>query len=404
VNTDSEQPLELIPPKTVSPVTPEGLEGLVKISPEKRDELDSRVKEFLSIILSEPPQSDAFKTKVEGVHTLANSDIKAAAQISNRLLDQPEKALQGGLFNESSPISKSLIDLRRTIESLDPTKETHLLNPRKWLGIIPRGASIQDYFRRYQSAQSHLDAILKALYEGQDELRKDNAAVEEEKVHAWAIMERLEQYIYIGKKIDSALTQELADIDAKDQEKARIIREELLFYIRQKVQDLLTQLAVTVQGYLAMDMVQKNNLELIKGVDRATTTTVSALRTAIIVAQALSNQKLVLNQIGALNNRTSDLIASTSTMMKHQAGAIHTQATSATLDIEHLKGAFENIYATMDMVASYKIQALDNMHKTVETLSIEVEKSKAYLDRTRDPKMDETLSSLATEVQDPLQL
>ncbi|NDE35532.1 MAG: toxic anion resistance protein, partial [Gammaproteobacteria bacterium] len=203
---------------------------------------------------------------------------------------------------------------------------------------------------------------------------------------------------------DSALTQELANIDAKDQEKGRIIREELLFYIRQKVQDLLTQLAVTVQGYLAMDMVRKNNLELIKGVDRATTTTVSALRTAIIVAQALSNQKLVLNQIGALNNRTSDLIASTSTMMKHQAGAIHTQATSATLDIEHLKGAFENIYATMDMVASYKIQALDNMQKTVETLSIEVEKSKAYLDRTRDPNMDETLSSLTTEVQDPLQL
>ncbi|NBT45802.1 MAG: hypothetical protein EBT06_13005, partial [Gammaproteobacteria bacterium] len=74
MNTDSEQPLELIPPKTVSPLTPEGLEGLVKISPEKRDELDSRVKEFLSIILSEPPQSDAFKTKVEGVHTLANND------------------------------------------------------------------------------------------------------------------------------------------------------------------------------------------------------------------------------------------------------------------------------------------------------------------------------------------
>ncbi len=401
---DNEQPLELNPPETVSPLTPERLEGLVKISPEKRDELDTRVKEFLSIILREPPQSEAFKTKVEGVHSLANNDIKAAAQISNRLLDQPERALQGGLFNDSSPISKSLIELRRTIESLDPTKETNLLKPRKLLGIIPFGDSVQDYFRRYQSSQSHLDAILKALYEGQDELRKDNAAVEEEKINAWAIMERLEQYIYIGKTIDSALTQELTDIDAKDPEKGRIIREELLFYIRQKVQDLLTQLAVTVQGYLAMDMVRKNNLELIKGVDRATTTTVSALRTAIIVAQALSNQKLVLNQIGALNNRTSDLIASTSAMMKHQAGDIHTQATSATLNIEHLKGAFENIYATMDMVANYKIQALDHMQKTVDILSIEVEKSKAYLDRTRDPKAEETMSSLAQNSQDPLQL
>src|SRR2546428_13963908 len=65
-----------------------------------------------------------------------------------------------------------------------------------------------------------------------------------------------------------------------------------------------TQLAVNAQGYLALELVRKNNLELIKGVDRATTTTISALRTAVIVAQALTNQELVLNQITALNTTT----------------------------------------------------------------------------------------------------
>ena len=73
--------------------------------------------------------------------------------------------------------------------------------------------------------------------------------------------------------------------------------------MRQKRQDLLTQLAVSVQGYLALDLIRRNNVELIKGVDRATTTTISALRTAVIVAQALSDQKLVLDQITALNRR-----------------------------------------------------------------------------------------------------
>ena len=61
--------------------------------------------------------------------------------------------------------------------------------------------------------------------------------------------------------------------------------------------DLLTQMAVTVQGYLALDLVKKNNVELVKGVDRASTTTVAALRTAVTVAQAMTNQKLVLEQI-----------------------------------------------------------------------------------------------------------
>ena len=38
---------------------------------------------------------------------------------------------------------------------------------------------------------------------------------------------------------------------------------------------------------LALDLVRRNNVELVKGVDRAQTTTVSALRTAVVVAQAI---------------------------------------------------------------------------------------------------------------------
>ena len=58
--------------------------------------------------------------------------------------------------------------------------------------------------------------------------------------------------------------------------------------MRQRRQDIQTQLAVTVQGYMALDLIRRNNLELIRGVDRAQTTTIAALRTAVIVSQALS--------------------------------------------------------------------------------------------------------------------
>ncbi|MEJ7697304.1 MAG: toxic anion resistance protein [Candidatus Limnocylindrales bacterium] len=105
-----------------------------------------------------------------------------------------------------------------------------------------------------------------------------------------------------------------------------MLKEDMLFSVRQKHQDLLTQLAVSVQGYLALDVIRRNNLELIKGVQRATTTTVSALRTAVIVARALADQKLVLDQITALNTTTSNLIESTSEMLRHQSGQINEQA------------------------------------------------------------------------------
>ena len=410
MNTSTETTLELTPPETltpprpVNPIAPEKAEGLVKLQPDKIEELDQKVAAFVGIILGEDVQSEAFKTRISGVHTLANDDIRAAAAISNRLLQQPVRAMNSGLFDEGSTISRSLVDLRRKIEELDPTKKGNLLSPKKLLGVLPWGGGIQDYFRQYESAQTHLDAIMKSLYNGQDELRKDNAAVEEEKVNAWRIMERLEQYIYIGKKIDAAIGTKLGEIEATDPEKARVIKEELLFYVRQKVQDLLTQLAVTVQGYLAMDMVRKNNLELIKGVDRATTTTVSALRTAVIVAQALANQKLVLDQIGALNTTTSNLIESTSSLMKQQAGTIHQQATGAAVSLDQLKLAFQNIYETMDMVSNYKVQALDNMQKTVDVLTHEVDKSRSYLDRVRGEQVKTVTESLSLATSGDIQL
>jgi uncharacterized protein YaaN involved in tellurite resistance len=129
--------------------------------------------------------------------------------------------------------------------------------------------------------------------------------------------------------------------------------------------------------------VRKNNLELIKGVDRATTSTVSALRTAVIVAQALANQKLVLDQINALNTTTGSMIASTSEMLRTQSAQVYEQAASATVSIEKLQLAFKNIYETMDMISAYKLQSLGVMQQSVDTLSSEVRKSQSYLDRVR---------------------
>ena len=127
------------------------------------------------------------------------------------------------------------------------------------------------------------------------------------------------QYVYVAEHLDASLTARIAEIEASDPERAKALKDDVLFYVRQKHQDLLTQLAVSIQGYLAIDLIRKNNIELIKGVDRATTTTISALRTAVIVAQALANQRLVLNQITALNTTTSNMIESTSKLLASQS-------------------------------------------------------------------------------------
>jgi uncharacterized protein YaaN involved in tellurite resistance len=383
--------VELAPPAPVVAVPAAQASEMVKLDAATVTRLDGMVEAYLTAITSLDVHGGEFATRVKDIQKLGDEDIKASAGVSNRMLDKPMAAMANGGLTQASVVSRSLLDLRNTVEELDPGRQGDLLSPRKLLGIIPFGDRLRDYFDKYSSSQGHIDAIIKALFSGQDELVRDNAAIEQEKANLWATMGRLRQYIYLGQKLDAALVARIAEIEVSDPDRARVLREDMLFYVRQKVQDLLVQLAVSVQGYLALDVIRKNNVELIKGVDRATTTTVSALRTAVIVAQALADQKLVLDQITALNTTTGNLIESTSRMLKDQSGAINEQAASASIDLAKLQAAFANIYATMDEIDSFKLKALDNMAKTVDALSAEVTKSQAYLDRVRRSENTEAL-------------
>jgi uncharacterized protein YaaN involved in tellurite resistance len=384
---------ELLPPQPVAPVPVESASGKVRLKPEELAALDQQVLGFIDQVVQHDVQAPEFRATVERIHSMGSSEIEASAQVSNRLLERPVRTLQSDLFGQGSSIGQGLIDLRRQVEELDPSRQGDLLSPRKLLGLIPFGNRLVDYFDRYQSSQAHLNAIIEALRRGKDELLRDNAAIEQEKANLWGLMEKLEKYIHIGKQLDAQLDAKALAFDASNPEKARVIREELLFYTRQRVQDLLTQLTVDIQGYLALDVVRKNNLELAKGVDRATTTTVSALRTAVIVAQALANQKLVLDQISALNSTTSNLILGTSQMLREQGTAIHQQAASATVDLDQLKAAFQNVYAAMDAIADYKGKALASMQTTVDALTQEVGKARGYVDRVRAEETGRALQS-----------
>jgi len=370
--------ITLTPPEPVPVVAPAQVAGLVPLAPEQKGKLESKVDSFVADLIAQDANSPEFGKRVDQLTTMGRKEIAAAAGMSNRFLDRPVRAM-----DKDQGVGTNLIELRRTVEALDPAKSGKLSPGKKLFGIIPFGNSVQKYFDGYVSAQGHINAILDKLASGKDELLMDNAAIDVERQKLWEAMGNLEQMTHISQKLDERLEEVSHDLDISDPAKAKAIRESALFYTRQRTQDLLTQMAVTVQGYLALDLVKKNNVELVKGVDRASTTTVAALRTAVTVAQALTNQRLVLQQITALNTTTANIIDSTSSLLKEQTSQIHQQAAASTIPVETLQRAFQNIYDTMDSIDTFKIKALDSMKQTVTTLSAEVEKSKGYIARAQ---------------------
>jgi uncharacterized protein YaaN involved in tellurite resistance len=380
--TDSAAPgngttkLKLDPPEVLQTVAPADAAGLVPLKSEETSELDTRVQQFVNELASLDANSPEFGKKVDQLTSMGRKEISEAAGASNRFLDRPVKAI-----DSDTGIGTDLTELRKTVESLDPKRHGNLSPGRKLFGLIPFRGKIQSYFRQYQSSQTHISAILARLASGKDELLMDNAAIDTERANLWKTMHKLEQMIHISKTLDQTLEDKANELDATEPQKAKAIRETALFYTRQRTTDLLTQMAVTVQGYLALDLVKKNNVELVKGVDRASTTTVAALRTAVTVAQAMTNQRLVLEQVSALNTTTAGMIDSTGELLRTQTGAIHEQAASSTIPLETLQRAFQNIYDTMDQIDRFKVEALGNMKQTVDTLGREVEKSKGYIAR-----------------------
>jgi len=374
--TTTTSKLELTAPDPVPVVTPEQAIGLVPVGTDEKSKLELKVDAFVADLVAQDAASPEFGKRVDQLTNMGRKEIAAASAMSNRFLDRPVRAM-----DKETGVGNDLAELRRTVEELDPGRQGKLSSGRKFLGIIPFGNKLTRYFDGYTSAQGHISSILARLASGKDELLMDNAAIDVERQNLWKAMGNLEQMIHISRTLDQRLEEKAIELDSSEPAKAKAIRESALFYVRQRTQDLLTQMAVTVQGYLALDLVKKNNVELVKGVDRASTTTVGALRTAVTVAQAMTNQRLVLQQITALNTTTAGLIDSTGKLLKEQTGSIHEQAAASTIPLETLQRAFQNIYDTMDNIDTFKLKALDSMKTTVETLTSEVEKSRGYIAR-----------------------
>ena len=171
----------------------------------------------------------------------------------------------------------------------------------------------------------------------------------------------------MGMLMDDEISHALDNAKAnnEDSDKISFVSEEILFPLRQRVIDMQQMIVVNQQGIIAIEVIRRNNKELIRGVDRAKNVTISALRTATIVASALYNQKIVLKKIDILNKTTNYLISGTSKMLKEQGAEIQKQAIENSISVDTLKNAFSDTLEALNSISSYKQEALPKLKETI---------------------------------------
>lgn len=333
-------------------------------------EIDKKAGDFVDQLLSFKAGDVAEQTdRKTAVEQMGLSVQKQAAKQSE-LLRQPINKI-AKRADDGGDVANALIDLKMKVEELDPGKFD--FEPGwfgRVVGNIPGvGNPLKRYFSKFESAQTVIATVMRSLKNGQEQLERDNITLVEDQKQMADTGQRLQRAIQLGvfmdQKIQYKLEREIEPTDPKH----RFISEELLFPLRQRIMDLQQQLAVSQQGYIATEIIMRNNKELIRGVNRSMSVTISALETAATVAMALANQKIVLDKLEAVGKTTSDLISGTAARLKTQGVEIQKQASSSQISIESLKSAFADLKIAMDDVSNFRMNALPQMAQSILELN-----------------------------------
>lgn len=354
--------MEVISPEEIKTA----IEEQVKPEPEEVTQLKELAANNVQAIMELDIESLEKRRQVlQSIDSFGVSSMRSSSEKNALLQVQVGRLSKTG--DEGGEVAKGLTELQLQLKDLDPSVIDFAKSGILGMVFNP----LRRYFAKFQKADAVISDIIISLDKGKTVLKNDNTTLEIEQQSLRELTKRLQKEIQLGMLMDTEIESQIeaAKIRQESEDKIRFITEEVLFPLRQRVMDLQQMLVVNQQGIMAIEVVIRNNKELIRGVDRARNVTVSALKISVTVASALYNQKIVLKKIELLNETTNNLISATSKMLKDQGAAIHKQSLETSISVDTLKQAFTDVLSALDSISTYKQEALPRMRETIHQFS-----------------------------------
>ena len=314
-----------------------------------------------------------------GVNDMARSASKNEL-LSTRFTDLSKSG------KDAENIGDKLSELNYQMKDLDPSKVD--FTKKGVLGDIFN--PVRKYFSKYQKAETAISNILESLDHSSKVLQNDNTTLIAEENSLREVTNKLLADIELGKQMDDSIEAQIqqAEMDGVEPEKIAFVREEILFPLRQRIMDMQQMIVINQQGIVSLNVIRRNNKELIRGVSRAKNVTVTALRTGVMVASALYDQKIVMDKINILNETTGNIIESTSHMLREQGSAIQKQSAETMISPDILKNSFAEALSAIQEVSVYKEQALPKMKETIIMFSDMANEGQKVVDKIETGNTD----------------
>lgn len=251
--------------------------------PSQANDMKANARQLLRQWLAR--EGDAVAT-VDG---LGREAIRAAAQASARL-------------DRGTAASESSQNVLRELEAL---AQAHApARPRR----LPFGWGS----RAVEPATPDLSALVASLERERDNVARALIAIETDKAKLLEAETGLDDALALIRACQAAIEAAARELSIERPDRAQFLSGTLAPRLIERERDVLTQLAVTRQGGLALQLVAEGQEALGQAIERARETSVAALRTAMAARQAIAGNRDLLDQAQALE-RTADAARGAST-------------------------------------------------------------------------------------------
>lgn len=309
---------------------------------------------------------------IEGRNTLSSeaksfgTEVRRNIAHQSDLLNAPIKDIMGN-NDTNGDLSKDLLALRGKVEEINPNKFDFSEGGfRRLLSKLPGiGSKLEAWWSQYQSVSTVINDILTNLEKGKDVLAKDNVTLKVDRDKLMEFTWQLQDQLQIAMLLDQELANWASNLDAAQK---KYIEEDILYYLRQEVQDMQLSLGAANQAILVSDIIRRANEELIRSTDRTLNVSAKALQTAAALQVALVHQERQMEAVKATNDMTVDLLKSTAEKAKTQGVQVVKDANDVSGMIEGLKQAFGDTIEAMNLLDAYKQEALPQMQNNVTLL------------------------------------
>ena len=319
----------------------------IPMSDEDVKEIDDTVEQQLAALR----QMDIYSEETETSKTIndlfdsSRQRRSEAEEISSAFMQRNYKGL------EDSDQFKAINDMENILTEYDPSR-FDLAAPEKIFGLIPKPKFMQNkinsYFRKFRSAEQHLNEIMGGVMSVHDDGVRNLAELQALEKRMLKLAKSLKKTLLIQQKLAEKVEGYVAEIEDRDPTKAEKIRDEISFKLNSEILETYTVLNTVMLGQLEMGPMKRTQQMIITSCERVTTTGKLILVINQTISLSANEQGRAIDVLEGVTERINSSTESNARLVKEHIQRAKEFASNPLAAVESMQKAYTDAFAALD--------------------------------------------------------